>query len=137
MTETGRGHIKCPSCGKEVEETVNFCVYCSTKIRETCRFCWVRKKDNYNCGESKCPGRDLFMLEKLRAEIAEGFEREGKRNMEIEKEHHEIGNNMVFKETKKVDVQLVEKAILKSLSRPVQLDPNSLARRLQPEQNDE
>lgn len=58
--------VKCPTCSREVSEKDNFCQYCGKKIRDTCRYCWVRKKDNYNCGESNCPGCGLFRIEKLK-----------------------------------------------------------------------
>ena len=54
----------------------------------------------------------------------------------IKEELHAIRHNMEFCKAKKVDMQLVEKAMLESLNHPVQLDPNSIARRLQPERND-
>ena len=60
-------YIKCKSCGEEVSEKANFCKHCGKKIKEVCSFCWVRKKDNYSCGESNCPGFGLFLLEKSKA----------------------------------------------------------------------
>lgn len=60
--------MKCKSCGKLVPETANFCGYCGEKIKEECVYCWVRKKDNYSCGESICPGYGLFRIEKLKAQ---------------------------------------------------------------------
>lgn len=57
-------HIKCKSCGKEISEKANFCKYCGIKVKEACNFCWVRRKDNYICGESNCQGFGLFLLEK-------------------------------------------------------------------------
>lgn len=62
---------RCPSCGRKVPPQANFCRYCGSKIRETCNYCWVRKMDNYNCGESSCPGYGLFRLEKHKAEQLE------------------------------------------------------------------
>ncbi|MBD5504123.1 MAG: zinc-ribbon domain-containing protein [Lachnospiraceae bacterium] len=60
--------MDCPSCGKKVLETANFCKYCNAKIKDTCSYCWVKKEDNYNCGESNCPGYGLFRLEKLKSQ---------------------------------------------------------------------
>lgn len=59
--------IKCSSCGKEISTKANFCKYCGAKVKNTCAYCWVRKKDNYSCGESNCPGYKLFRLEKLKS----------------------------------------------------------------------
>lgn len=56
--------MKCEACGKENKETANFCKYCGSKLKEVCN-CWI-KKDNYNCGESSCPGYGLFRLERLK-----------------------------------------------------------------------
>ena len=72
-------YIKCKSCGKEVSEKANFCKHCGTKIKEVCSFCWVRKKDNYTCKKSNCPGYRLFLLEKIEydelvKELAEDIE---------------------------------------------------------------
>lgn len=60
--------MKCGSCGKENSGTANFCKYCGKKMKETCSYCWVRKKDNYNCGKSNCPGYNLFRVEKSKTE---------------------------------------------------------------------
>lgn len=51
--------VKCPNCDKEAREEDNFCTQCRSKLRSTCK-CWVLKKDNYDCGESSCPGWDLY-----------------------------------------------------------------------------
>jgi hypothetical protein len=59
--------VKCPNCSnEEIAENDNFCMICGTKLKETCK-CWVTNKDNYNCGESSCPGYGLFRIEKLKA----------------------------------------------------------------------
>lgn len=57
-----RGEVvkKCPICNALVLESDNFCMYCGTKLKETCN-CWVLKKDNYNCGKSSCPGISLLI----------------------------------------------------------------------------
>lgn len=56
----------CPNCGNtEIAEENNFCIICGAKLRDACK-CWVKKKDNYNCGESRCPGYGLFRIEKSR-----------------------------------------------------------------------
>lgn len=59
--------VQCPSCGKRVSESANFCKYCGSKMRETCIYCWVKRMDNYNCGESSCPAYGLIMLERSKS----------------------------------------------------------------------
>lgn len=59
--------MKCPICGNtQIKDDDNFCTECGTKVRNTCN-CWI-KKDNYDCGESSCPGYGLFKIERLRSE---------------------------------------------------------------------
>lgn len=55
--------MKCSKCEKENDSCCNFC---GTKLKSTCR-CWVKKEDNYNCGESSCPGYGLFKIEKSKS----------------------------------------------------------------------
>lgn len=57
---------KCPKCGHNACLTANFCTYCGAKIKKTCN-CWV-KKDNYDCGESSCPGYGLYRIEKFKSQ---------------------------------------------------------------------
>lgn len=58
--------MKCPNCNNEqIQQGDNFCIICGAKLKKTCK-CWVNKKDNYDCGESSCPGYGLFKNEKLR-----------------------------------------------------------------------
>ena len=46
----------CHKCGNtKIKEEDNFCIACGAKLKKTCN-CWVIKKENYNCGESSCPG---------------------------------------------------------------------------------
>lgn len=47
---------------RESEDSDNFCQNCGKKLNETCKRCWVLKKDNYNCGESSCPGYGLYRI---------------------------------------------------------------------------
>lgn len=54
--------VICSKCGKSIAETDNFCSECGAKLNERCRHCWIRKKDNYSCGELSCPGYGLFSL---------------------------------------------------------------------------
>lgn len=54
--------MKCKHCGAEIPDSVNFCPYCSKKVKEVCN-CWI-KKEPYNCGFDKCPGYRLFKIEK-------------------------------------------------------------------------
>lgn len=54
-------NMRCLSCGGQNQKDANFCRECGMKLKETCN-CWVNKKDNYNCGESSCPGYGLFRL---------------------------------------------------------------------------
>lgn len=56
--------MECKNCGKENNESANFCTYCGSKLKDECN-CWI-KKGNYNCGESSCPGYGLFRLERLK-----------------------------------------------------------------------
>lgn len=51
----------CHKCKEENRDDANFCKSCGEKLKESCH-CWVNKKDNYNCGESSCPGYGLFRL---------------------------------------------------------------------------
>ena len=46
----------CPECKAPIKEKDNFCPKCGNKIKPVCSWCWVKKKDNYNCGENSCPG---------------------------------------------------------------------------------
>jgi len=55
---------KCPSCGKEIPTSANFCTHCGKKLNAVCN-CWVKEKP-YNCGLDKCPGIRLFLIEKKR-----------------------------------------------------------------------
>lgn len=57
----------CLKCGSEVAEIDNFCGHCGMKLKKTCN-CWVKKKDNYDCGESSCPGYGLHHLEKTKVQ---------------------------------------------------------------------
>lgn len=57
--------IVCKKCGTKNHENSNFCGHCGEKLKITCK-CWVKKKDNYDCGASHCPGYELFHEEKLR-----------------------------------------------------------------------
>nr|DAG13458.1 MAG TPA: PROTEIN/RNA Complex, archaeal, ribosomal, 50S, protein.0A [Caudoviricetes sp.] len=50
----------CYKCGNPgIKEEDNFCVACGVKLKNTCN-CWVIKKENYNCGESSCPGYKIL-----------------------------------------------------------------------------
>lgn len=50
----------CHKCGNpRIKKEDNFCVVCGTKLKEICN-CWVIKKENYNCGESSCPGYKIL-----------------------------------------------------------------------------
>lgn len=57
--------MKCKKCGGSVSGEDNFCAACGEKLRKMCN-CWI-KKDNYDCGESSCPGYGLYKLEKSQA----------------------------------------------------------------------
>ena len=57
---------KCPECNATVKETFNFCPKCGSKIETVCHRCWVKKQDSYSCGETNCPGYDLFKTEKIK-----------------------------------------------------------------------
>lgn len=59
--------MTCPNCKSEIFDKDNFCAHCGKKLKDACN-CWVKKQDNYNCGESSCPGYGLFRIEKLKAE---------------------------------------------------------------------
>lgn len=66
MRKEKTSRMQCPNCKAIVQETDNFCKHCGKKIKKHCN-CWVKKKDNYDCGESSCPGYKLFKVEKLKA----------------------------------------------------------------------
>ena len=51
----------CKTCGYENREEGNFCRKCGSKLMEVCD-CPI-KKEPYNCGQDKCPGYNLFVLE--------------------------------------------------------------------------
>ncbi len=53
--------MKCKNCGYEYEQNLNFCIMCGKKLVEICN-CWI-KKEPYNCGQEKCPGYRLHVLE--------------------------------------------------------------------------
>lgn len=59
--------MECSNCRAKVSEKSNFCKKCGTKLHEKCN-CWVKKQDNYYCGESSCPGFGLFRIEKLKVQ---------------------------------------------------------------------
>ncbi|WP_445297954.1 zinc-ribbon domain-containing protein [Flintibacter sp. HCN-6482] len=54
--------VECPSCRAKNPDRANFCKSCGTKLKEVCD-CWI-KKEPYNCGQEKCPGYRLFVVEK-------------------------------------------------------------------------
>ena len=56
-----KGFILCPKCGKKCHTDANFCQHCAAKLRTVCN-CWIKKKP-YNCGQEKCPGYRLFLIE--------------------------------------------------------------------------
>ncbi len=53
--------MKCTNCGTENTADSNSCIRCASKLRGICG-CWVKKKP-YNCGQRKCPGTRLFLIE--------------------------------------------------------------------------
>lgn len=55
----------CEKCGTNLVEDANFCISCGSKVRRTCK-CWVLKKDNYDCGESSCPGYGLHRVRRIK-----------------------------------------------------------------------
>ena len=59
-TNQAEDKLKCPNCKVELSAADNFCSYCGTKLKRTCN-CWVKKNDNYDCGESSCPGLKLLI----------------------------------------------------------------------------
>ena len=54
--------MRCKECGHKNKEEANFCTYCRSKLRNKCN-CWVKKKDNYSCGKSSCPGYAIVIAE--------------------------------------------------------------------------
>ena len=52
----------CTKCNTVNKASANFCKGCGNKLNEICK-CWI-KKEPYNCGKEKCPGYQLFKLEK-------------------------------------------------------------------------
>ena len=55
--------ITCPACGAKCEAIDNFCHECGKKNKDTCK-CWIKNGEPYNCGQDKCPGYRLLILEK-------------------------------------------------------------------------
>lgn len=55
--------MACPNCKAPVDNADNFCMHCGTKLKKTCN-CWVKKKDNYDCGKGICPGIKIFHPER-------------------------------------------------------------------------
>lgn len=48
----------------------NFDPKTGKKINPTCQFCWVKKKENYDCGFEKCPGYNLLLTEVKSGKVA-------------------------------------------------------------------
>ena len=63
--------IKCSSCGREVEETHNFCRWCGKFLKKCCVNC--KKQGNSDCNEPSCPDYRLHMLEVNRAKYLRGL----------------------------------------------------------------
>jgi hypothetical protein len=40
----------------------NFNVETGEKLNPTCAYCWVLKKEDFDCGYDKCPGRNLHQI---------------------------------------------------------------------------
>ena len=60
--------MQCRFCGAENDDAANFCRMCGKKQREICN-CGIKKKP-YNCGQEKCPGYRLFLMEARKAREA-------------------------------------------------------------------
>ncbi|ACQ52301.1 hypothetical protein [Clostridium botulinum] len=58
--------MKCPKCNKETNG-INFCMQCGAKLNKTCKECWMKNRQPYNCGFEKCPGYKLPIIEKLKS----------------------------------------------------------------------
>lgn len=52
--------FKVKRCIKKTREQGNFNPDTGERIGEYCKYCWVLKKDKYNCGYYKCPGYKLY-----------------------------------------------------------------------------
>ncbi len=79
--------IVCKKCETKNHTDNNFCRHCGEKLKNTCK-CWVKKKDNYDCGESSCPGYSLFYQEKIKAQ--ESFLQDHNRSqLQIGEEHRQ------------------------------------------------
>lgn len=50
----------CPGCGKNNSQGSNFCEFCGTKLSKICSYCWVKKKEKFECGYDLCPGLKLL-----------------------------------------------------------------------------
>lgn len=57
---------KCPECNATVKETFNFCPKVEVRSKQYAIGDWVKKQDSYSCGETNCPGYDLFKTEKIK-----------------------------------------------------------------------
>lgn len=62
------GEKICKGCGETNKPKSNFCKKCGRKLGKTCK-CWVRKKDNYDCGQDSCPRYGLFVILMKESEI--------------------------------------------------------------------
>ena len=80
--------MKCKKCGYENKKEANFCIYCGNKLKDACN-CWVKKKDNYDCGESSCLGYDLLVKE---VKMKNGA---GKKNQKVKRRYREENNKRV------------------------------------------
>ncbi len=57
--------------------------------------------------------------------------------VDIRKELQAIRSNLESREAENFDIDLLKKGVANAIIHPTQLTPDSLARQLQPEQNDE
>ena len=76
--------MHCKKCGDEACSIDAFCSNCGAKLKETCSYCWVKKRFNYSCGEPRCPGYELFTLEKRKSDPSERRDAMEERIAELE-----------------------------------------------------
>lgn len=62
---------QCKGCGADNPKGANFCRKCGEKLRQLCD-CYI-KKEPYNCGQDRCPGYRLFLMERDQSKTQKGL----------------------------------------------------------------
>lgn len=82
----------CKKCGAENANDNNFCEKCGEKLGSTCK-CWVNQKDNYDCGESSCPGYGLWRISKHKMDVESAHDMQGEKGEEEDEERGKERND--------------------------------------------